>query len=36
MTTGEALFWYATWPILIYIAYKFTYINIKHFQDKLK
>ncbi len=34
--TAEALFWYATWPVFIYIAWKFAYANIKHFEDKLQ
>ena len=26
----EALTWYAMWPILIYIAYRFVLLNLKH------
>jgi len=26
----DAIFWYATWPILIFIAYKFVIFNLHH------
>ena len=26
----SAIFWYATWPILIFIAYKFVLMNLTH------
>lgn len=30
MSYTEALFWYASWPAVIYIAYKFVRLNLKH------
>lgn len=27
---GEALFWYASWPLVIWLAYKFVRLNIDH------
>ncbi len=30
MSYTEALFWYASWPLVIYIAYKFVRLNLKH------
>jgi len=29
-----AILWYASWPIIIYIAYKFVLINISKFKDR--
>ena len=26
----NAIIWYCTWPVLIYISYKFVLINLKH------
>ncbi len=26
----EAMLWYAAWPILIFIAYKFVLLNLRH------
>ncbi len=28
--------WYLSWPIVIYIAYKFVYANIEHLENNLK
>lgn len=30
MDYSEALFWYATWPVVIWLAYKFVRLNLKH------
>lgn len=27
---GEALFWYASWPVVIWLAYKFVRLNFKY------
>jgi len=29
-TTTDALIWYASWPVLIYVAYRFVMLNIQH------
>ena len=29
-TTTDALIWYAAWPVLIYVAYRFVLLNIQH------
>ena len=26
----DAIIWYAFWPVLIYIAYRFVLLNMKH------
>jgi|APCry1669189101_1035198.scaffolds.fasta_scaffold00541_3 glycerol-3-phosphate acyltransferase PlsY len=26
----ESLIWYATWPVVIFITWKFVYLNIRH------
>jgi bacteriorhodopsin len=26
----EALIWYSIWPLLIYIAYRFVLLNLRH------
>lgn len=31
MDYTTSLIWLAVWPLLIYIGYKFTVLNIKHF-----
>jgi hypothetical protein len=28
--------WMCTWPVLIYISYKFIVLNINHFEEYLK
>lgn len=28
--------WMCTWPILIYVSYKFIVLNINHFEEFLK
>ena len=30
MSYTEAIFWYASWPVVIYIAYKFVRLNLGH------
>ena len=29
----ESIIWYGTWPIVIFIAWKFVYLNIRHFHN---
>ncbi len=29
----EAIIYYLSWPVLLYILYKFTDINLRHFND---
>ncbi len=36
MSTVEALIWYGTWPVLIYVGYKFVSINIKQLDKTQK
>jgi hypothetical protein len=31
MDYTSSLIWLAVWPLLIYLGYKFTALNIKHF-----
>jgi len=31
-----ALLWYASWPVVIYISYKFVVLNIEHLEDNLE
>ena len=30
MQYTDAILWYASWPVLIYIAYRFVLLNMKH------
>ncbi len=30
MDYTEAILWYAAWPILIYVAYRFVLLNLHH------
>jgi len=32
----SGIFWFATWPVLIYITYKFIVLNINHFEENIK
>ncbi len=32
----SALLWYATWPLAIYISYKFILLNIEHLEENLE
>ena len=29
-TYMNALIWYGTWPVLIYLAYRFVLLNLRH------
>lgn len=31
-----ALIWYAMWPVVIFLAYKFVGINIEHLEENLE
>ncbi len=31
MQYTEAILWYAMWPVLIFVAYKFVMVNLRHF-----
>ncbi|WP_457596302.1 hypothetical protein [Hydrogenimonas sp.] len=26
----DAILWYATWPVVVYIAYRFVLLNLEH------
>jgi hypothetical protein len=30
MDYTEAIIWYLSWPLLIYVAYRFVWFNIRH------
>ncbi len=30
------ILWMATWPVLIYVSYKFVMLNISHFETYIK
>lgn len=30
MDYTEAIIWYAMWPVLIFVAYKFVLLNLRH------
>jgi hypothetical protein len=32
METLSELFWYASWPIFLYVSLKFVELNLKHFK----
>lgn len=32
----SGIIWYLTWPLVIYLGYKFSCSNIKHLEEKLK
>jgi hypothetical protein len=32
----SALLWYTSWPIMIYITYKFIRLNIEHFEENIE
>jgi hypothetical protein len=31
-----ALLWYALWPIVIYLGYRFTKLNIEHLEENIE
>jgi|GEM_PF-959750 hypothetical protein len=31
-----ALLWYASWPVVIFISYKFIMLNIEHLEENLE
>ncbi|NPA65467.1 MAG: hypothetical protein GXO11_01150 [Epsilonproteobacteria bacterium] len=31
METISEILWYVSWPILVYVSWKFVWLNIKHF-----
>ncbi|WP_292656302.1 hypothetical protein [Nitratifractor sp.] len=30
MDYTDAIIWYLSWPVLIYVAYRFVWLNIRH------
>ncbi len=32
----SAIIWYILWPIVIYIGYKFAFLNAKHLEENLE
>ena len=30
MNYTDAILWYLSWPVLIYVAYRFVWLNIQH------
>jgi len=33
---STAIIWYAIWPTVIYVAYKFIQINVEHLEENLE
>jgi len=33
---ASALMWYAGWPLVIYISYRFVRLNIEHLEENLE
>ena len=31
-----AMLWYASWPVVIFISYKFVMLNIEHLEENLE
>jgi hypothetical protein len=31
-----AILWYASWPVVIYISYKFVLLNIEHLEENIE
>lgn len=29
----ESILWLLSWPVLIYVSYKFVKLNLKHFEE---
>lgn len=32
----SALLWYASWPVMIYIPYRFIRLNIEHLEENIE
>lgn len=32
----SALLWYGSWPVVIFISYKFVLLNIEHLEENLE
>ena len=32
----SAILWYASWPVVIFISYKFVMLNIEHLEENLE
>lgn len=32
----SALLWYASWPLVIFISYKFIMLNIEHLEENIE
>ncbi len=32
----SAILWYASWPVVLFICYKFVRINIEHLEENLE
>ncbi len=32
---NAGMIWFATWPILIYVSYKFVKLNLEHFENNI-
>lgn len=32
----SAILWYASWPVVIFISYKFVRMNIEHFEENIE
>lgn len=31
----SGLIWFAAWPVLIYVSYKFAKMNLEHFEENI-
>ncbi len=31
----DGMYWFASWPVLIYVAYKFVSMNLEHFEENI-
>ena len=32
----SAILWYASWPVVIFISYKFVMLNIEHLEENIE
>jgi hypothetical protein len=32
---ATGMFWFTSWPILIYVSYKFAFMNLEHFEENI-